>query len=235
MCVFFVYLILNDIANECVFAFDISCYIAFERASVRAYDINKTKDSYLMVQHFLLSSKARTLSPIKIARLSDDEAFSMLCTFRWGSEKHVVCPKCGVQHQAYFISTRKQRRCKPCKHTFSITLGTIFANHKLPIQTYLFSIALFVNAVKGISACQLSRDLNVQYKTAFTLAHKIRESLIVQRQLFPLAGEVHIDGTYIHFALRPKNKKSERVDRRLKANINPNKRTVLVMCESYSE
>lgn len=188
-----------------------------------------------MASHFLLSSKARTLSPIKIARLSDAEAFSMLCKIRWGSDKNVVCPKCGVQHHAYFISTRKQWRCKHCKHTFSVTSGTIFANHKLPIQTYLFAIALFVNAVKGISACQLSRDLNLQYKTAFTLAHKIRESLIVQREIFPLVGEVHIDATYVHSAPRPKNKKIERVDRRLKANINPNKRAVLVMRERYSE
>lgn len=131
-----------------------------------------------MAQHFLLSSKARTLSPIKIARLSDAEAFDMLCTLLWGSKENVVCPKCGICHHAYFIPTRKQWRCKHCKHTFSVTSGTIFANHKLPIQAYLF--AIFVNAVKGISACQLSRDLNVQYKTAFTLAHKIRESLMVQ-------------------------------------------------------
>ena len=188
-----------------------------------------------MASHFLLTSKARTLSPINIARLSDAEAFSMLCDIRWASEKYVECPKCGVQHQAYFISTRKQWRCKHCKHIFSITSGTIFANHKLPIQTYLFAIALFVNAVKGISACQLSRDLNVQYKTAFTLAHKIRESLIVQHELFPLSGEIHIDGTYIHSAPRPKNRKEERVDIRLKTHTNPNKRAVLVMCERYSE
>lgn len=51
-----------------------------------------------------------------------------------------------------------------------------------------------MNAAKGLSACQLSRDLNVQYKTAFTLAHKIRESLQIQKQLFPLSGEIHIDG-----------------------------------------
>lgn len=140
------------------------------------------------------------LSPIKIARLSNAETFSILCDIRWGSKKNVVCPKCSVQYQAYFISTRKQWRCKHCKHTFSITSGTIFANHKLPIQTYLFAIALFVNAVKGISACQLSRDLNVQYKTAFTLSHKIRESLIVQRELFPLSGGIHIDGAYVHSA-----------------------------------
>ncbi len=102
-----------------------------------------------MTQHYLLSSKARTLSSLQIARLSDEQAFAMLCEIRWGSQENVCCPKCGVQHQAYFISTRKQWRCKHCKHTFSITSGTIFANHKLPIQTYLFAIALFVNAVKG--------------------------------------------------------------------------------------
>ncbi|MEG9488959.1 IS1595 family transposase [Mannheimia indoligenes] len=182
-----------------------------------------------MAQHFLLSSKARTLSPLKIARLSDDEAFSLLCELRWGSKEDVVCPKCDVKHKAYFISTRKQWRCKHCKHTFSVTSGTIFANHKLPIQTYLYAIALFVNAAKGISACQLSRDLDVQHKTAFTLAHKIRESLQEQKALFPLSGEIHIDGTYVHSVPRPKNKKSERVDRRLKANANPNKRAILVM------
>lgn len=86
-----------------------------------------------------------------------------------------------------------------------------------------------------MSACQLSRDLNVQYKTAFTLAHKIRESLILRRELFPLSGEIHIDSTYIHSAPRPKNKKTERMDSRLKANTNPNKRAVLVMRERYSE
>lgn len=188
-----------------------------------------------MAQHFLLSSKARTLSPLKIVRLSDDEARALLCQIRWRSEENVVCPKCGVQHIAYCIASRNQWRCKHCRHTFSATSGTIFADRKLPIQTYLYAIALFVNAAKGLSACQLSRDLNVQYKTAFTLAHKIRESLQIQKQLFPLSGEIHIDGTYVHSAPRPKNKKSERVDRRLKANANPHKRSILVMRSRYDK
>lgn len=71
-----------------------------------------------MAQSFLLSSFARKLSPLKIARLSDAEAFSLLHELRWRSENEQVCPKCGVQHKAYFISTRKQWRCKHCKHTF---------------------------------------------------------------------------------------------------------------------
>ena len=188
-----------------------------------------------MAQHYLISSKARKFSPIKMAQLSDSEARALLCQIRWGSEENVVCPKCSVQHIAYRIASRHQWRCKHCNHTFSVTSGTILANRKLPIQTYLYAIALFVNAAKGLSACQLSRDLNVQYKTAFTLAHKIRESLQIQKQLFPLSGEIHIDGTYVHSAPRPKNKKSERVDRRLKENANPNKRSILVMRSRYSK
>ena len=45
--------------------------------------------------------------------------------------------------------------------------GTIFASRKLPIRDYLLAIAIFVNGVKGHNALQLSRDLDVQYKTAY--------------------------------------------------------------------
>ncbi|QEH47366.1 IS1595 family transposase [Aggregatibacter actinomycetemcomitans] len=187
-----------------------------------------------MAQHFLLSSKARTLSPIKIARLSDDEALSLLCQLRWGSQENVVCPKCGVQHKAYFISTRKQWRCKHCKHTFSITSGTIFANRKKSLQTYLYIIAKFVNAAKGISSLQLARDADVNYRTAFVLSHKVRKSLLDHRDLAPLSGEVDVDGTYVHPAPRKANKKADRLDYRLKENQNPNKRCVMVAREHYS-
>ncbi|WP_235898351.1 transposase [Haemophilus seminalis] len=60
-----------------------------------------------MAQHFLLSSKARTISSREVAQLSDEE-FGLLCELRWGSKEVVVCPKCGVQHKAYWIGTRKQ-------------------------------------------------------------------------------------------------------------------------------
>ena len=98
-----------------------------------------------MTLNFLLSSKARTLSPIKMAQLSDSEARALLCQIRWGGEENVVCPKCGVQHIAYRIVSRNQWRCKHCNHTFSVTSGTIFADRKLSIQIYLYAIVLFVN------------------------------------------------------------------------------------------
>ena len=94
---------------------------------------------------------------------------------------------------------------------------------------YLSAIAVYTNAVKGISALQLGRDLGVQYKTAFVLAHKIRESLMAQRDETPLSGEVHMDGAYVNGYVRPENKKEDRVDRRLFENQREDKRCVFVM------
>jgi len=50
----------------------------------------------------------------------------------------------------------------------------LFAHHKLPLKIYLGAVALYTNTAKGFSALQLSRDLDVQYKTAFVMMHKIR-------------------------------------------------------------
>ena len=150
----------------------------------------------------------------------------MFKEIRWGTTNEQTCPSCGVVDKHYYIGPRKQWRCKACNHTFSVTSGTIFAHHKLPLKVYLAAIALFTNAVKGLSALQLGRDLGVQYKTAFILAHKIRQSLIDQRDdSIKLEGEIHIDGAYVNGRVRPKNKKSDRIDAR--KVIKPNKRCIL--------
>lgn len=181
-----------------------------------------------MTQHFLLSSQARSMSLRHIFSLSDDEAFELFRQSRWGNHE-AVCPVCGSVAKHYFIPSRHQWRCRDCHHTFSVTSGTLFAGHKLPLKIYLAAIAIYCNAVKGMSALQLSRDLDVQYKTAFVLAHKIRESLMVQRDESALTGEVEMDGAYVNGHVRPNNKKEDRVDRRLAENQKADKRCVLVM------
>lgn len=188
-----------------------------------------------MSQHFLLSAKARTLSIKRLFGMSEGQAFDLFRELRWGKGEEVTCPCCGSVARHYFISTRKQWRCKDCKHTFSVTSGTIFAFHKLPLKTYLIAIAIFTNAVKGISALQLSRDLDIQYKTAFVLAHKIRESLLEQRDASALSGEIHMDGAYVNGHIRPKNKKVDRIDRRLAKHQKPSKRCVFVMRQKCAE
>ncbi len=115
-----------------------------------------------MGQHFLLSAKARTLSLGAILRMTDDEAHARFQAIRFADNGgEPFCSRCECL-VVYAMATRRLWKCKECRHLFSVTSGTIFASRKLPIRDYLAAIAIFVNAVKGISALQLGRDLDVQ-------------------------------------------------------------------------
>jgi transposase-like protein len=130
-----------------------------------------------MCSHFFLSAKARTLSLASVARMSEEEARAMFRAIRWAAtDGEPVCPRCGCV-ACYEYASRPIFKCKGCGHQFSVTSGTIFASRKLPMRDYLMAIAIFVNGAKGHSALQLSRDLGVQYKTAFVLAHKLLRRL----------------------------------------------------------
>jgi transposase-like protein len=102
-----------------------------------------------MSQHFLLSAKARTLSVRKVMEITDDQAFQLFKEVRWGESGEVACPDCATVGKHYFISTRKQWRCKDCKHTFSVTSGTIFDFHKLPLRVYLSALLSIPMPLKG--------------------------------------------------------------------------------------
>ncbi|WP_426315302.1 IS1595 family transposase [Methylobacterium fujisawaense] len=184
-----------------------------------------------MSQHFLLSRAARTLSLAKVARMSPEEAHDAFRMIRWcdtGGEP--ICPRCGgLTHS--FISTRKLWKCQACKHQFSVTSGTTFASRKLPIGTYLLAIAIFVNGAKGHSALQLSRDLDVQYKTAFVLSHKLREAIGAEAATHTASGTVEVDGAYFGGHVRPENRKADRIDRRLAANQSGKRQSVIVVRE----
>ena len=162
-----------------------------------------------MAQHFLLSAKARTLGLASIMRMSDDEAHARFVAIRFAENGgEPFCHTCGCV-KVYAYTTRRLWKCSACGKQFSVTSGTIFASRKLPIRDYLAAIAIFVNAVKGISALQLGRDLDVQYKTAFVLAHKLREAIGADRESINLSGTVEIDGAYVGGHGRPSNDRKE--------------------------
>ena len=183
-----------------------------------------------MPAHFLLTARARTLSLVQIARMGDDEAHDMFRQMRW-PETHgePVCPRCQCG-ACYVYAVRRLFKCKACAHQFTVTSGTIFASRKLPVQTYLLAIAIFVNAVKGVSALQLGRDLDVQYKTAFVLAHKLRETMAANQNGMA-KGQVEIDGCHVGGSIRQENRKEDRIDRRLAENQTGKRRVVVVMRE----
>jgi len=131
-----------------------------------------------MTQHFLLSAKARTLSLATVMRMSDLEAEMVFRSVRW-TDGAASCPHCGccTVYECRRSSGALRFRRKACRADFSITSGTLFAFHKMPLRNYLAAVAIFVNEVRGKSALALSRDLDCQYKSAFVLAHKMREAM----------------------------------------------------------
>ena len=185
-----------------------------------------------MAQHFLLSAAARTLSLKVIYQDGEAAAHGTFCRMRWPeTEGEAVCPDCGCC-ETYKIPTRRKFKCKACLRQFSVTSGTIFASRKLAFVDLLAAICITVNASKGVSMVQLSRDLDCQYKTAFVLAHKLREAMALEVHTGEtLTGHVEIDGAYFGGHIRPANIKADRVDRRRREHQNGRRRVVVVMRE----
>ena len=185
-----------------------------------------------MAQHFLLSAASRTLSLRSIYKAGEEAAYRTFCEMRWPETNgEAVCPRCGCC-ETYNIATRRKFKCKGCAHQFSVTSGTIFASRKMAFVDLLAAICITVNASKGVSMVQLSRDLDCQYKTAFVLAHKLREAMAQEVQTGEvLDGHVEIDGAYFGGHVRQENRKEDRKDRRLKENQSDRRRVVIVMRE----
>jgi len=188
-----------------------------------------------MAQHFLLSAAARTLSAAKILRMSELGVENVFLRLRWPDGKP-VCPRCGctICYECRRRPDEPRWRCKACRSDFSLTSGTLFAWHKLPLRTYLLAVAAFCNEVKGKSMLALSRDLDVQYKSAFVLAHKLREAMASRMKALRIGGEgrvAEIDGAYFGGHVRPENLAAERIDRRLAENQSGKRRVVVVMRE----
>jgi transposase-like protein len=184
-----------------------------------------------MAQHFLLSSAARTLSLASVARMSEEQARKTFKAIRWADNGgEAYCPKCGCT-ALYTYQTRNLWKCKACCHQFSVTSGTIFASRKMPVRDILLAIAIFTNGAKGHSALQLSRDLDCQYKSAYVLAHKIREALAAGDKGATVSGQVEVDGCYVGGYVKPANWKENRRDRRLGKNQNGKRNVVIVMRE----
>ena len=137
---------------------------------------------------------AKLNSLIKVADYFDSEkkCQQILEDSYWGDD--VVCPKCGKHHCK--MSESGRYHCTDCNHNFSITVGTIFENTKISLRKWFLAIYLITSNKKGVSSCQLARDLDITQKTAWHILHKIR-SVFSQNDSSALTGTVECDEMYL--------------------------------------
>lgn len=115
------------------------------------------------------------------------------------------CPHCGSK-KIYHFSNGKIHKCAHCRKQFSITVGTIFEDSKVPLKKWFMAIYLLTCHKKGISSLQLSRDLGVTQKTAWFMLQRLRYAMQTQEFTKPLDGIVEIDETYVGGSERFKHK-----------------------------
>lgn len=129
---------------------------------------------------------------------NEKAAFKHLESIVWADG--VTCPKCGSCTQPYDLSKTRigLKKCRDCKKQFTVRVGTVFESSHVPLHKWMQATYLICSSKKGISAHQLHRMLEVTYKTAWFMCHRLRVAM-EQGNLPPIGGEgqnVQADETY---------------------------------------
>lgn len=141
-------------------------------------------------------------------RFTDDTAArEHLEALRWPNG--AVCPHCGGTERNVRLAGESHRSglwfCGDCRSQFTVTVGTVFERSKVPLHKWVLATHLMCSSKKGVSAHQLHRTLGVTYKTAWFMAHRIREAMTddAAGQLGGEGGPVEVDETYWGNKKRP--------------------------------
>lgn len=125
---------------------------------------------------------------------TEEQCQAFLAERRWGNE--IICPKCGtVGIRAYKLASGRMK-CAECRQPFTVRMGSVFEDSKVPLQKWFFAIYLCISLKKGISSIQLSKYLGVTQKTAWFMLQRIR--FVFETGSFEkLTDEVEMDEAYI--------------------------------------
>lgn len=128
----------------------------------------------------------------------EEAAFAHVEAVLWQGEP--VCPHCGSLGKHYDLRKTRigLRKCQDCRKQFTVRVGTVFESSHVPLHKWLQAVHLMCSSKKGISAHQLHRILEVTYKTAWFMAHRLREAMR-DGNPSPMGGEgkiVEADETY---------------------------------------
>ena len=128
-----------------------------------------------------------------------DAARKHLETLRWPDGPY--CPHCGEWEAITKLKGKSTRpgvyKCRSCRKPFTVTVGTVFERSKIPLNKWVLAFHLLCASKKGMSSHQLHRMLGVTYKTAWFMAHRIREAMM-DDDPEPMGGEgksIQVDET----------------------------------------
>lgn len=124
---------------------------------------------------------------------TEEACESCLFELRW--PKGFVCPKCGGTG-CYHLKGRREYICKHCHHQSSVTAGTVLHRTHLPLTVWFWAMYLISRDKRGISALQLSRELEISYSSAWYLLHRLRKAMGQRDQKYLLSGIVELDDAY---------------------------------------
>jgi transposase-like protein len=131
----------------------------------------------------------------------EDKAREHLEAIRWPDGPY--CPHCGEVEKIYRLHGKSHRpgliHCNSCEQAFTVTVGSVMERSHVPLNKWVLAYRLICSSKKGMSAHQLHRMLDVTYKTAWFMAHRIRESM-TDSAPSPIGGAdkvIEADETYV--------------------------------------
>jgi len=149
------------------------------------------------------------LSTIAKQYAEEEAAWLFFESIRWPNGP--VCPHCGIVDHAYYlepkagtrktstgkVSYRRVWKCGECREKFSVLVGSIFEDSKVPLSKWLLAFHMMCANKNGVAALELQRTLGVTYKTAWFMAHRIRYAMEQGPLGTLLSGTVEADETYV--------------------------------------
>lgn len=141
---------------------------------------------------------------------TEEDCRVYLESMRWNGKP--VCPHCGSISEHHYRLTENGifkglYKCRDCRCRFTVRQGTMFEGSNLPLKKWFYAIYLFLSHKRGISSCQLARDINVTQKTAWFMLHRIRHNIKDNDANFD--DMTQVDETYVGGKARKDRKRTQ--------------------------
>lgn len=154
--------------------------------------------------------KSEVVAALPLACQDEKAAVEFMERQRWGDS--AACPRCGDM-DVYQLRDRKTGErnkrflwdCRGCRRQFTVRIGTVFEDSRIPLKYWCFAFWSACSSKKGVSALQIQRETGLSYKSALFLMHRIRWAMTPADDGGPLKGTVEVDETYVGGRTRRRN------------------------------